>query len=59
MIAEVYKFNYHNIVQIIVADNEDDAINTYRNNNPDVELYEVKYKLIAGNALVSKTISRL
>ena len=59
MIAEVYKFNYHNIVQIIVANNVDDAINTYRNNNPDVELYEVKYKLIAGNALVSKTISRL
>lgn len=58
MIAQVYKFNYHNIVQIIVADNEDDAINTYRNHNPGRELYEVKYKLIAGHALVSKQISR-
>lgn len=58
MTAEVYKFNNHNIVQFIVADNIDDAINTYRNDNPGVEMYEVKYKLIAGNALVSKTISR-
>lgn len=58
MTAEVYKFNHHNKVQIIVADNIDDAINTYRNNNPGVEMYEVKYKLVAGNALVSKTISR-
>lgn len=58
MTAEVYKFNNHNIVQFIVADNIDDAINTYRNDNPGVEMYEVKYKLIAGTALVSKTISR-